>query len=248
MRTIYVVYTNCRLSARELRACKEYMFLCPYDVIKVGDMIKDNRYSTTMQVTKITNCSQPVQNGICLKQIQINELNGQLIFDYNQIEAKVINSCNEQIMEDRRNVAITLEEAREWYKSNNSALKAIALKAYSEDELVGYEYMVSKVSIDAPNMITPCTDVNRFKVLHKLAVIATYFNSNWKMSADKTGYFIGKSNMGGSSTIAQVDLTNNIAVYEHRTVCYAGIVYFKNAEDAKKAGKMLGSDLCHLFD
>lgn len=57
----------------------------------------------------------------------------------------------------------------------------------------------------------------------------------------------GKSSMGGSAVIAQVDLTHGIAIYEHKTVQYAGIVYFKNAEDAKKAAKMLGADIRYLF-
>lgn len=67
------------------------------------------------------------------------------------------------------------------------------------------------------------------------------------MGAGKTGYFIGKSSMGGSAVIAQVDLTHGIAIYEHKTVQYAGIVYFKNADDAKKAAKMLGADIRYLF-
>lgn len=34
---------------------------------------------------------------------------------------------------------------------------------------------------------------------------------------------------------------------KHKTVQYAGIVYFKSAEDAKKAAKMLGADIRYLF-
>lgn len=40
--------------------------------------------------------------------------------------------------------------------------------------------------------------------------------------------------MGGSAVAQQVNLTDGIAIYEHTTVQYAGIVYFKNAQDAKK--------------
>lgn len=29
---------------------KQYMFLCPYDIIQAGDIIDDKRYSTSMQV------------------------------------------------------------------------------------------------------------------------------------------------------------------------------------------------------
>lgn len=29
------------------------MFLCPYDMVQIGDMIEDNRYSTSMQVVRL---------------------------------------------------------------------------------------------------------------------------------------------------------------------------------------------------
>ena len=140
VRTIYVVFTNKKLSNSGLRGMKQYMFLCPYDRIQAGDMIEDNRYSTPMQVVSWNRCTAQVQNGI-----------------------------------------------------------------------------------------TPKT------------------NGSWEMGAGKTGYFIGKSSMGGSAVIAQVDLTHGIAIYEHKTVQYAGIVYFKNAEDAKEAAKMLGAEIGYLF-
>ena len=49
-------------------------------------------------------------------------------------------------MEEKRNITISLQEAREWYKSNNKALREIALKAYSENELSGYDYIKNQVS------------------------------------------------------------------------------------------------------
>ena len=36
---------------------------------------------------------------------------------------------------DTRNVAVTLEKAREWYNSGNAALKEVALQAFKEEEL-----------------------------------------------------------------------------------------------------------------
>lgn len=38
-------------------------------------------------------------------------------------------------MEEKKNIAITLQEAREWYKSNNPTLQELALKAFSKEEL-----------------------------------------------------------------------------------------------------------------
>lgn len=67
VRTIYVVYTNQKLSNSQLRGMKQYMFLCPYDIIQAGDMIEDNRYSTPMQVVSWNRNTAQVQNGITLQ-------------------------------------------------------------------------------------------------------------------------------------------------------------------------------------
>lgn len=145
VRTIYVVYTDQKLGYAQTRSMKQYMFLCPFDNIQAGDMIKDKRYSTAMQVVGWDKNSCEVQNGIKLKVIEPFLLNGKV------------------------------------------------------------------------------------------------------MNPGKTGYFIGKSSMGGSAVVQQVNLTDGIAIYEHRTVQYAGIVYFKNAQDAKEAAKLLFDELNLLF-
>ena len=36
----------------------------------------------------------------------------------------------------KRNIAVTLEKAKEWYNSNNESLKEIALQAFSRDEIM----------------------------------------------------------------------------------------------------------------
>lgn len=245
VRTIYVVYTDQKLNYSETRKMKQYMFLCPFDNIQAGDMIKDKRYSTAMQVVGWDKNSCEVQGGIKLKVIEPFLLNG-----------KVMNQCagsdfdidkQRNNMEEKRNVSISLEEAREWYKSGNNALKAIALKAYSENELAGYEYMKSQVNTQPSGCSIPYSERGKWDTLHKLAIMAKYYNGSWEMKAGKTGYFIGKSSMGGSAVVQQVNLTDGIAIYEHITVQYAGIVYFKNAQDAKEAAKLLFDELNLLF-
>ena len=76
VRTIYVVFTNKKLSNSGLRGMKQYMFLCPYDRIKAGDIIDDNRYSTPMQVVSWNRNTAQVQDGITLKTIEPYKLNG----------------------------------------------------------------------------------------------------------------------------------------------------------------------------
>lgn len=243
VRTIYVVYTNQKLSNSQLRGMKQYMFLCPYDIIQAGDMIEDNRYSTPMQVVSWNRNTAQVQNGITLKVIEPSRLNGAAIvrMNYSEAEQKVLNNM------EARNISVTLEQAREWYNSGNTTLRILALNAYAESELVGYDYMKSCVNKDTVSLTIPHGDGGKVLTNGKLAIIAKYLNGSWEMGAGKTGYFIGKSSMGGSAVIAQVDLTHGIAIYEHKTVQYAGIVYFKSAEDAKKAAKMLGADIRYLF-
>ena len=249
VRTIYVVFTNKKLSNSGLRGMKQYMFLCPYDRIKAGDIIDDNRYSTPMQVVSWNRNTAQVQDGITLKTIEPSKLNG--------VKVKVkcalpLNGSDFDIDKQRnsmeaRNISVTVEQAREWYNSGNPILRTLALNAYAKNELIGYEYMKSCVDNETLGLTIPLNDFNKVRINSKLAIIAKYLNGSWTMNAGKTGYFIGKSSMGGSSVIAQVDLTNGIAIYEHKTVQYAGIVYFKNAADAKEAAQMLGVEIWCLF-
>ena len=245
VRTIYVVYTDQKLSYSETRKMKQYMFLCPFDNIQAGDIIKDKRYSTAMQVVGWDKNSCEVQGGIKLKVIEPFLLNGKVMNQCTGSDFDIDKQRNN--MEEKRSVSISLEEAREWYKSGNNALKAIALKAYSENELAGYEYMKSQVNTQPSGCSIPYSERGKWDTLHKLAIMAKYYNGSWEMKAGKTGYFIGKSSMGGSAVVQQVNLTDGIAIYEHRTVQYAGIVYFKNAQDAKEAAKLLFDELSLLF-
>lgn len=243
VRTIYVVYTNQKLSNSQLKGRKQYMFLCPYDIIQAGDIIDDRRYSTSMQVVSWNRNTAQVQNGITLKVIEPSRLNGAAIarVNYSEVEQKVLNSM------EARNISVTLEQAREWYNSGNTTLRTLALNAYAENELVGYEYMKSCIDKDTVSLAIPHGDSGKVLTNGKLAIIAKYLNGSWEMSAGKTGYFIGKPSNDKQIVVTQIDPLHEIAVYEHRTVQYAGIVYFKSVEDVKKAAKMLGADIRYLF-
>ena len=48
-----------------------------------------------------------------------------------------------------RNITITLEKAREWYNSDYSSLKEIALQAFSEEELTTFDFTKIKTFEDA---------------------------------------------------------------------------------------------------
>ena len=236
VRTIYVVFVENKVY--NTSHLKQYMFLCSNDNVKVGDIIKDPRYSPFMQVVKTTLCSARVQGGFTLKDIQIETLNGRYIqgsdFD-----------INKQRNMETRNISITLEQAMKWYNSGNIALRTLALNAYTSDELeLNYDLIASRVDQASGQCITPMCEYKKFQVLAKLAIIAKYYNKNWKKTTYNTGYFIGNYK-GGNGPV--VEILNDVGVYQHTTVQYAGVVYFKSSEDAVKAVKILGDEVKELF-
>ena len=238
VRTIYVVFTNIRLSDPQVRNMKQYKFLCPYDMVQVGDMIEDDRYSQRMYVVGCTQCANDVQDGIFLKTIEPSKINGiKVICDWS-INNKQIGNM------EARNISVNIEQAREWYNSGNSTLRTLALNAYTESELMGYDYIKQLVKREATSVIVPEGEVKKITVHSKLAIVAKYFNGSWKKTTCNTGYFIGNYNSGNGPV---VETLNGVGVYQHNTVQYAGVVYFKNQEDGIKAVKILGESIKDLF-
>lgn len=147
VRTIYIVFTNIRLSDPQVRNMKQYRFLCSYDMVQIGDMIEDDRYSQRMQVVGCTQCVNDVQDGIILKTIQPSKINGiKVICDWS-INNKQIGNM------EARNISVNIEQAREWYNSGNSTLRTLALNAYTEQELMGYDYIKQLVKREATSVI-----------------------------------------------------------------------------------------------
>lgn len=238
VRTIYVVFTNIRLSDPQVRNMKQYKFLCPYDMVQVGDMIEDDRYSQRMYVVGCTQCANDVQDGIFLKTIEPSKINGiKVICDWSTNNKQIGNM-------EARNISVNIEQAREWYNSGNSTLRTLALNAYTEQELMGYDYIKQLVKREATSVIVPEGEVKKITVHSKLAIVAKYFNGSWKKTTCNTGYFIGNYNSGNGPV---VETLNGVGVYQHNTVQYAGVVYFKNQEDAIKAVKILGESIKDLF-
>lgn len=237
VRTIYVVFVESKLS--NTFGLKRYMFLCPYNCVKEGDIIKDPRYLSLMQVVAIDNCSSRVQGGIPLKDIQIETLNGKPLL-YNDFH---INQQRNE-MKNKRNITISLEEAREWYEGDNPTLREIALKAYSEEELVNYYNIARKVATGYFSAPTPKNYINKLGVLNKLATLAEYYNDGWKREAGETGYFIIKTTLDFPE---EDRIHSDYVIFKHRSVVVAGIIYFKDIEGAKKAANILKDELDILF-
>ena len=238
VRTIYIVFTNIRLSDPQVRNMKQYRFLCPYDMVQIGDMIEDDRYSQRMQVVGCTQCVNDVQDGIILKTIQPSKINGiKFICDWSTNNKQIGNM-------EARNISVNIEQAREWYNSGNSTLRTLALNTYTEQELMGYDYIKQLVKREATSVTVPEGEVKKITVHSKLAIVAKYFNGSWKKTTSNTGYFLGNYS---TSCGPIVDTCNGVGVYQHNMVQYAGVIYFKNQGDAIKAVKILGESIKDLF-
>lgn len=135
-----------------------------------------------------------------------------------------------------RNVKITIQQAANWYSSNNDTLKALALSAFSRDEIIIYYIKAQSKTV---SLDLPLGQIDKFKTLAQLSVLASYFNKLTKIERG-TRYFLGKNDEVNHSIVTE--LFDNIYIYKHINVKYAGIVYFNSEEAIKKAVSMIGED------
>lgn len=146
---------------------------------------------------------------------------------------------------ETRNISVTLKQAREWYNSGNNTLRILALNAYTKDELeLNYHSIDREVDQICTCVCIPRCEGKKFQVLAKLTTIAKFYNKDWERNIYNTGYFISNRNPGNGPVD---DCYKDVGVYEHISEQYAGIVYFRNSEDAIKALKILGDEVKELF-
>lgn len=137
---------------------------------------------------------------------------------------------------ETRNVKITIQQAANWYSSNNDTLKALALSAFSRDELILYYIKAQSKTV---SLDLPLGQIDKFKTLTQLSLLASYLNSITKIEKG-TKYFLGK-NDGVNHSLAST-LFDNIYIYKHINVTYAGIIYFNSEAVLRKAVSLLGKD------
>lgn len=148
-------------------------------------------------------------------------------------------------MENKRSIEVSLKQASVWYNSDNATLRRLALTAYTENELeLGFNYIFSKVPKDYFEAIIPIDEEMKYKALIDLAIIAKFYNGDWKKTESNEGYFLGKFI---DSNPFLVSSYNGIGIYAHTDSMYAGIIYFKNLEDIIQAIKFLSDRINDLF-
>ena len=145
---------------------------------------------------------------------------------------------------EKRNIQISLEEAREWYNSGDSFKKELALKAYKEFELSTNTYrnilelLKDKVRKDS---------LDKSEIYRKLLNTAKYYNSIYPeeynpLLGEQQYYIITKE---GASTLyfKYKDFVIN------KSICKSDYeIVFNTKEAAKRAIDTLGDELNILFE
>lgn len=96
---------------------------------------------------------------------------------------------------ETRNVTLTLEKAKEFYNSGNTALKEVALQAFTKEELTIPKWQNIKTFEDAlhalgmyrvfdqyPSNIRERAYFNHIDAISKIDIICKALNGNWKPS------------------------------------------------------------------
>ena len=114
---------------------------------------------------------------------------------------------NQQNKMESRNIALTLEKAREWYNSGSTDLKEIALQAYKEEELEETDWQNIKTFQDAyralgisyVRLIKQRTAIDKLGItqdlqkhliaVYKLDLIRKALNKGWEPKMTKDGIY-----------------------------------------------------------
>jgi hypothetical protein len=224
---------------------KEYTFKIPnMPYVEEGDILRNPHYQNApMKVIRVFDYpvrAYNVYNGHLLKE---------LLPDDTQIDRLLKINNNKTSNMEKRNITVSLEEAREWYNGENQILRKLALQAYTEKELSEpqtFRDVLKALGIQSLNigMKVNGKEVSSVEIGNELAThirlmfIAKYFNGTWKPEINKTKYFLARTDLPYS-----IELDNNFCIGTHERVMYPGIVYFQKQEYVKKAYEMLKDEL-----
>lgn len=147
---------------------------------------------------------------------------------------------------EKRNIQISLEEAKEWYNSGDSFKKELALKAYKKEELIdlGFCDILSKMDYytDERNKIK-----EKAIMYEKLLIVAAYLNSIYKKECHNGArlYFYIKPKL-------QINFMKD---FEYKSFKITATIikndytiYFNSSKAAKQAIDILGDELNILFE
>ena len=133
---------------------------------------------------------------------------------------------------ETRNVSITLEQAKEWYKGDNEALKTLALNAFKDWELEQkFEDIVRELDYISMCRMVPIDDAELISALINLRKLAKALNGDWvRRPKEKAWFFSGAKTANGC-----VELEN---LY-HIEADYPTVTYFKDLRTLNKAKEII---------
>ena len=237
---------------------KEYTFKIPKMLyVKEGDILRNKNYQNSpMKVIRVFDYpvgASNFYNGYLLKELLPCETS------IETPSTRFNNQTNNNV--EKRNITVSLEEARNWYNGENQILRKLALQAYTEAELsepqsfkevlkaLGVQSLNLNMKLGGKDALSTVKLSNGIGIeigselnIHlKLALIAKYFNGTWKPEMDKK-YFLAK--IPGSYVLPNsIKLDNGYYIGTHEAVLYPGIVYFQKEENVRKAYEMLKDEL-----
>ena len=145
---------------------------------------------------------------------------------------------------EKRNIQISLEEAREWYNSGDSFKRELALKVYKEIELSIATYSDVRASLRN----TAITDsIAKGEVYRKLLNVAKCFNSAYNIEYNsricRQNYYI----ITKKSTPALFVKYKGFSI--NKNICKSDYeIAFNSLNAAKRAIDILGDELKILFE
>ena len=159
-------------------------------------------------------------------------------------EFVIFKQVKDNNMEEKRNIQISLEEAREWYNSNDSFKRELALKAYKEIELSITTYSDVRASLRNTAI---ADSIAKGEVYRKLLNVAKCFNNIYSIKYDShlrvpIYYTITKK-------WESAYFTKHKDFFINKSVCKSPYeIIFNSEEAAKKAIDILGDELNVLFE
>lgn len=148
---------------------------------------------------------------------------------------------------EERCVTISFEKAKEWYKSNNSSLKEIALQAFTKEELelidlkeiidllLDYRCELTATQRIQLESLKNRKDITKISAPKLLRILAVYFNVGWKKKEGEEGFFFYKKDSGFANVYSPKVIDKYWCISSHTSVCYPTLVYFKREKDCKEA-------------
>lgn len=159
-------------------------------------------------------------------------------------EFVIFKQVKDNNMEEKRNIQISLEEAREWYNSGNSFKRELALKIYKEIELSITTYSDVRASLRNTAI---ADSIAKGEVYRKLLNVAKCFNSTYNIEYNsricRQNYYI----ITKKSTPALFIEYKGFSI--NKNICKSDYeIAFNSLNAAKQAIDILGDELNILFE